>query len=709
MTTKMPRAAAFGLAMLASAALAGPVFAQAQTDKDEASATEAVIEEITVTAQKRAERLQDVPLAVTAITDDDLDTKQIVNLEDIRRLVPNLWLEQALTGTTTPKMFLRGIGVDNQVFSFDTPIGIYFDGVYIARVTGALIDLFDVERIEFLRGPQGTLFGRNSSVGALRIINKLPDLEEPEMKAELAYGTKDQVNARFAVSAPLIDGKLGFRVTFLSRTNDGFQVNLTTGERTMDNNINAGRAALLYRPNENLDIILRGDFMIDHSKPTVGSNFRINPDNDIYTYEATPEARLVNQVEPWGVSGTIKAAFSAFELTWITAYRELKYRNAGDVDGRADVRSFEVDRQDLNEWQFTQEAYLNSDRLGGLPLEWTAGVFYLHEQNSFAWALRIFAPPTTQFFDQDTDTFAIYGQGTYPITERASITAGVRYTYEKKALTATQNFADGTPNTDFLFNDAITANKVNWHASGDYKVTENVMLYVTAGTAFRSGGFNGSARDVASILSGSFGPEDSFTVEGGFKSDWFDRHLRLNVDYFYADYSNLQLAVTRTDGTITTTNVSATVKGVELELVAVPVPGLEITGTLGTMDDNIKDSLLVLKNTPSIQFRIGAIYSVPLGGAIGGIFRIGGDISHSSSTFADTNNRPGTFVPSYEIYNAQVAYTTEDGRWQFKFSGQNISNTFYPTHSFDIAGGFISSVHFPNTPRRWLFTITYRG
>ena len=666
------------------------------------------LEEIVVTAQKRSARLQEVPLAVSAMTSTDLDNKQISSMEDIRNLVPNLYMEPALGSTTAPKMYLRGLGVVNQVFSFESPIGLYFDGVYISRMTGALVDFFDVERVEFLRGPQGTLFGRNSSVGALRIISKTPSLDDTEIKAELGYGTKNQINARFVASAPLIQDKLGLRVAFSSRTNDGFQTNLTDGSKHMNENINAGRASLLFKASETLSVTLRGDFMIDHSSPPKASNFLINPDNDIFTFESSPDARLINEVEPWGLSATVDANFSGFDLKSITAYRELRYRNAGDVDARSDVRSFEVEQQDLDEWQLSQEAFITSDNIGNSDLKLTAGVFYLHEHNFFTWALRIFSDPTTQFFDQDTDTAAIYGQASYPVTDKLNVTGGLRYTYEKKQMTATQNFADGTPNAAFVFNDSFTSNKVNWQASADYRATEDVMLYVTAGTAFRSGGFNGSARDVASILGGSFGPETLITIEGGAKTEWFDNRLRLNVDYFYTDYSDLQMAITLSDGTITTDNVSATTHGIEAELTAVPVEGLEISGTLGTISQDIKDSDLRLPNVADLQWRLGAVYNIPLGGESGTV-RFGADVSHTGRYFNGANTDTAGLVEAYETYNAQVAYTTEDGRWQFKVSGSNLSNHVFAAHTFNIAGGFISSVEFPSKPRRWMFTVTFRN
>lgn len=697
-------------AMMASSLLAlsaGTAFAQDRpADPPAATASQDALSEIVVTAQKREERLQDVPIAITALTGSDLENNRVTNLEGIRDLVPNLYMEQALTGTTTPKMFLRGVGVVNQVFSFDSPIGIYFDDVYIARVTGALVDLFDVDRVEFLRGPQGTLFGRNSSVGALRVFTKKPVLDEFEGAASISYGTRHQVDANFAASAPLITDKLGFRVTFLSRNNDGFQKD-QLGERWMDNNIQAIRASLLYKVNDAVDVVVRGDYMRDHSKPTQPSNFRFDTDNNLFTFERTLAARNVNKVEPWGVSATVNADWAAVNLKSITAYRALKYRNAEDNDGREAVRSFEADRQDLDEWQFSQEFVLTGDRLAGIDLKWTTGLFYLHEKNKFAWALRIFAPPTTQFFNQDSDTFAAYAQVTLPLTNRFNITGGARYTFDKKSLVATQNLADGTPNPSFHFNDSITAKKVNWSASADYKIAKDVMFYAKAGTGFRSGGFNGSARDIPSILSGSFGPETVFTAEGGAKTQWFDRRLRLNVDYFYTKYTNLQQAITQSDGTISTRNVRAKVEGIEAELTAVPVNGLELSGTLGTMKHNIFESPNKLPSTPKLQWRLGANYELPLGEKSGTV-RIGGDVSHTSSFYNSANTTPAARVDAYETYNAHISYTTPDERWQFTLSGTNLGDHVFNAHTFDIGNGAIAAVQYPSTPRRWLMTVGFK-
>lgn len=671
------------------------------------------LEEIVVTAQKRSESLQDTPISVSAVTSQILEDRQILTVEGLQHLVPNLYMEQALTGTTTPKMFLRGVGVDNQVFSFDSPIGLYVDGVYIARVTGALVDLVDVERVEFLRGPQGTLYGRNSSVGAMHIIHREPSLSGTRAEASLAIGTRDQTNAQFAISSPLVEDKLGLSISGSMRRRDGFMRDLTNGETAADEDVISGRVALLYQPSDALRFTVRGDLMLDNSRPTVGSNYLVNDDNDLYTYESSPGSKLINKVEPRGLSATINWAQGAFDLTSITAYRELEYHNAGDVDGRADVRSFEVDRQELHQDQLTQEVYLSSDHMGSLPLSWTAGAFFLEEDNEFHWALRIFAAPPTQVFDQKTKSAAAYTQVSYPVTEKLNLTAGVRYTYESKEMDAVQYLpTDTVPtqelelNPDFQFHDKMDTRRTNWRAAIDYHVSEPVMLYANAGTGFRSGGFNGSARDVAGIVSGSFGPETTFMAEAGVKADMFDQRLRTNVLYYYAEYEDLQQSIVNPDGSIVAGNVQAKTSGFEAEVTAVPVDGLQLTASIGTLQQDIKDSPWKLKDSPKLQYRVGLNYDLPLG--TGGTFRIGGDVSYSDEYFNDTNNAPGTEVEPYYMTNAFLSYVTPGEHWSFTLAGYNLGDEDYPNHTFNIANGFISSVQFPITPRRWLLTAQYR-
>ena len=703
----MVRSISRGAAVIAGAFMIASVIAA------QAAEGPAMLEEIVVTAQKRTESIQKVPVPITAFSANDLAANGMTNLLNIQALVPSMTLDYNYGSISTPKIYMRGIGVDNQVFSFDTPIGLYIDGVYLARITGAMVDLFDVDRIEVLRGPQGTLYGRNSSVGAVSISTMLPPLDKTDFKASATVGSEQQRNAEFTLGLPLIPNELGMRLSFDTRNNNGFQREINSGRRALTDDINAVRGALLYRPSDSFELILRGDYMRDNSKNAVGVNFRnpdlsLNPNVDPYVFAESTDIAPVNEIDPWGLSATINwHVANAVDLTSITAYRHLRYRNAGDVDGREAVNTFEVARQDLDELQVTQEVYLSNKSAGPTDLKWVVGAFYFYERNEFDWALKIFAPPTTEIFKQNTHSLAPYMQVTWPVTDKLSLTAGLRYTYEKKDFGATQLLPDGTPTPNFDFQDSKKANKTNYRVAVDYQAQDNVLLYASDATGFRSGGFNGSAFNLAGISSGAFGPEDSNTAELGIKSDWFGRRLRANLDYFYSKYSNLQQAVTLSNGDITTSNANAKVHGLELELRAVPVDNWQIGLTLSDMHNQIDGSLLDLKQAPKWLYKLSTSYTIPWA-AIRGDVRIGADINYSSSYFNDTQNTPSLEVNSYHLWNAHLAYESSDKHWGARLEGLNLGRAFYPVGGFDIAGGFISSVWYPNLPRRVEFTVNYK-
>lgn len=672
-----------------------------------------VLEEIIVTAQKREESAQKTPVSVTALTPDDLDAKRIVTMEGLKQLVPGFYMEQATSGTTTPKMFLRGVGVDNQVFSFESPIGLYVDGVYIARVTGALTDLYDVERVEFLRGPQGTLYGRNSSVGALNIWRRLPSLDESRLSAGVSYGSWNQTNAQFHASAPFVQDRLAAGITATYRRNDGWMTDTRTGEKAADEDIISVRGSTVWQPSETVSVIFRADMMRDHSLPTQASNFLINPDNDLRTYESSPGSGRVNEVEPWGVSATIDWDIGALRVTSISAYRELYYNHAADHDGRAAVRSFELDRQELNQDQITQEIYASGDSVGSRQVKWTVGAFYLLENNDLDFALRVFTPPTTQTFDQRTDSEALYAQASFPLTDRLNLTTGVRQTWETKDFTGRQFAASNTvPTQNLLLNPAFSfrgkksESRFNWRAALDFALNNTVMLYANAGTGFRSGGFNGNARDLASITSGAFDPETTFMAEAGVKSDLLDRRLRLNVLYYYSDYKNLQMSIVQPNGSILAGNVAADTNGVELEVTAVPLDGLRLTGSLGSINQDIHSSPRELKSSPKLQWRVGANYERPLGSG-GGQIRIGTDVAHSDRYFNDASNSAGTETWAYSQWNAFAGYAAANDRWAVTLTGYNLGDAKYENHAFNIANGLVSSVKYPITPRRWLLSLEF--
>ena len=681
-----------------------PAWAADQASSNEQN--ESVLEEVIVTARKREESLQEFAGAITALSGDMFADNVINHMQDLRNMVPNLYLDEDLGGASTVKIFIRGIGIDNPAVSFDSPVGIYVDGVFIARSVGALSDLYDIERIEFLRGPQGTLYGRNNSAGALRILTNKPVLDRVEAGATIGYGTEGQVNVKGFWNVPLAEDSIGLRVSLQSVNNDGFMTELNSGKKHKKDDRITGRAALRFVPNDIWEINLRADFTTDDGSGSLASSKvpRFNLDDDIYTVDSNREPR--GSMDLWGTSLDIFRTGNSIDFSSITAYRSLENSALeGDADG-APLPMLEGVTQTLDEFQFSEEAFFtSSSEIGGLGLDWTAGIFYLHEETEVEQQFDIFTfagrpPGDTQFFDQDIDAFAGYGEADLAISDRLTLTGGLRYTDETKDVVVNSYSPDGSFN--FHYADSYSVSKWTWKTGIDYVVSDDFFVYATAGTGFRSGGIgiNPSAKTVDGpdgITSDVFKPEEALSYEAGFKSTLLDGGLTFNANVFYVDYTSLQLAVAGTGG-ITVDTPDATVYGLEAELSAVLTDGLTLNANLGTQSDDIKKSDLQLKNTPDWQGRIGLVYTTALAGERGGI-TISGDVSYTDDYFASTGN--AIFVEAYPTFNAMARWDSPAGRWGVSVSGKNLSDEYYPIHGFFIVPNLLDS-EFPNYPRRWL-------
>lgn len=695
-----------------AATLLAPMCVFAQTESSsmgaagERSEDTPVLDIVTVTAQKIEQSAQDVPMALSAYDAGDLEMRQALGLQDMGSLVPNFYVEENLSNPGTPKIYMRGIGQSNSAFSFDSPIGIYVDNVYYAKSVGSMVDFLDIERIEVLRGPQGTIYGRNSSIGAVRVVSKTPPLQEMESAAELTVGTHEQRNIRAAFGAPIVTDKLGFRVAYNRRNNDGYQVNSASGDRASSDDSDAVRAELLAKFSEDVSLTLRADYLLDDSRPVVATNFQSNA-LDSMQFQSNRSYSLGtarSRLETFGGSATLDWHLGDNDLTSITAYRGVNTVNRFDVDGTIQP-SFEVDRSDLDDRSFTQELFASGAAIASLPVDWIAGTFFLHEVTDYVWSLQIFAPPSVQNFHQEVDSLAGYLQGTYHASEKLSFTAGARYTTEDKEFDVISRNADGS--FDFDFSDhSLSARKWTWRTAANYSFDKPVMLYASVATGFRSGGLNGNAQSLAEVTGGAFEPEDTLMYEAGIKSDFLSRRLRVNATCFYGEYDNLQQAVVLQDGTVSNQNNSAEVQGLEFDVTALPIEGLELSAIVGTLDNEIDGSDTKLGLAPELNWRLEALYSRPLRGI--GIISAGTSYSWTDSVFQDAANTPILKVPSHGVTDAHVALETLDGHWQFTLAGENLGDEVYPVGGFFIAGGFIAAVEWPTLPRRWSFTARYR-
>ena len=690
------------LALLPAAALA-----QAPAAVRESPDTSGLAD-VVVTAQKISQSAQTVPIALTALSADDLEAHQAFSLLDVKYLVPNLYLEDNLSNSATPKIFMRGIGQANSAFSFDSPVGIYVDDVYYAKEVGSLVDFYDIDRIEVLRGPQGTIYGRNSSIGAVRVVTRSAPLDAGDTDAigDVTFGSDQQRNARLSLGAPIIDGVLGFRIAFNSKSNDGFETNTVNGERVDSDDSNAVRAQLLARFSDDLSLTVRGDYLRDNSRPPVAMDFKTDDLSDLRfqsnrSYElGTARSRL----ESFGSSATLNWNFGDDKLTSISAWRGVNTVNAFDGDGTT-AASFEVPRSDLNDRTLTQEVFVSGTHLGAVPLEWVAGAFYLHEKTNYVWSLEIFAPPSVQNFAQTVDSLAEYLQGTYALTDKLSLTAGARYTTEHKDFDVLSHLADGS--FDFAFSDhSLSTDRWTWRGAVNYSFDAPIMIYASAATGFRSGGLNGNATSLADVTGGAFQPEDTTMYEAGIKSDFLEHRLRVNATYFYGKYDQLQQPVVLQNGAVSNENNSAKVNGLELETRLRPLAGLELAGTLGTLNNSIDGSTLHLPNAAHLTWNTSASYSHQAGSL--GVASLGADYGWTGRTYEDAQNTPILAVGSHANLDAHASVLTPGDHWRFTLAGYNLTDKIYPIGGFYIAGGFIASTAWPSLPRRWEFSVQYK-
>ncbi|MFY7836053.1 MAG: TonB-dependent receptor, partial [Novosphingobium sp.] len=384
-------------ALAATAALfalpAVPALAQ-ETPADEASVSEGS-GEILVVARRREERLLDVPIAISAVSAESLEKVGGRDLSAVQGAIPNVNIVQGRGSASSANFYIRGIGQPDALQTFDPAVGVYVDGVYLSRIQGALLNLFDVQRVEVLRGPQGTLYGKNTIGGAVNVVSKKPDLNTLRGEASIAYGKYEEVTAKGYVSAPLVADKLALSVAGVYDDREGIVTDPATGNRYNDRNNLSGRAILRAQPSETVEVLISGDYTRQRNAltlgqataPLVGFNynatftgltpFTIAPASGPWEYKASTSFQNDEgqKLDHWGVSGTVNVDLSdALQLVSITAYRKLKTDFFVDIDGTtAEVGDVFVGTR---QHQFSQELQLklDADKLKGV-----LGVYYLNE------------------------------------------------------------------------------------------------------------------------------------------------------------------------------------------------------------------------------------------------------------------------------------------------------------------------------------------
>ena len=748
-----------GVILAAFAGLANqPAFAQTQTE--EGADVSAFIEEIIVTARKRSENIQDVPVSVTAYTAADIEAKSITSLKQLAQFTPNFNMyNSGNDGSTTSEVSIRGISN-----SIGGPgVGIYLDGVYLSRQQGIDLDLMDAERLEVLRGPQGTLFGKNTIGGAVNLVTVRPT-DEFSGNAEVTYGEFDRIDGKVLLNIPLIPGKLRSKIALSTQNRDGFGklIDINTGAKLgemgdrerlsgriildweMTDNFNvlvsldglrarehSTTRTLAARTNSFLDDALNFIFMLD---PPIGPAL-LPPD----VYTSFGAGNNYQDVDSYGTAVTIgwdlgDTAIGNVALKSITSYRDLEVGFSHDFDFSpypATIASnFAFHDQISQEFQVSGVSF--NERL-----TWVAGAYYFKEEtdepstaNVYPQLVALGIIPEFSFnllYGFDNRSWAVFAQGTYQITDKLSITGGIRYTdEEKRALESQARLSDGAFTGPFCFNCApptsgtTSYSEISGRGGLEYRWNEDLMLYFSAAHGFKSGGLTQSVTDVTQITDlqlNPYLPEFVWTYEVGLRSTWLDGRLRVNATGFFSDYTDIQYSFafappgTTLPQTFVSNGPAAEIKGFELDTLFMPVEGLTLSASVGLTDaeytkfdprDTILTSASKFPFTPEWAYTLAGQYSIPTGlGELTGRL----DYSWNDNVIFDVRDslNPLTRQDSYGILNARLSLAHAAG-WTVSVFGTNLTDEIYLLSAIDLGG---SVIHQPAPPREWGVSIKY--
>jgi iron complex outermembrane receptor protein len=719
------------------------------------AATENSVQKVVVTARRREESLQDVPVSVTAFSADQLSKQGIPDVTALALALPNTTLKASRATNSTLTAFIRGVGQADPLAGFESGVGIYIDDIYLARPQGAVADIYDVERIEVLRGPQGTLYGRNTIGGAVKYVTRKL-AARPDARLKATFGTYGQKEAVLTASTPLSETvRIGSTIAKFDR--DGFGRNLTTGKGNYDKDLTAVRLSAEFTPTSSLFIRIAGDGTRDESNPRNGDRLMVGRTNgapmldNVFDTRANLTRALGHEqdVRAHGVSALVEYTIND-ELTVksITASRKDKSYAPIDFDSLA-VVDFEVPALYTNK-QFSQEFNLTYT---GARIQGVAGVYYIDAQafNKFDTIMASAVFPSSTFTSGDigTKAWAAYFDGSYNVTDSLSVSLGGRYTVDKRTADIYRQIFLGTGGSPGLGNATAIPFRVDTDLRGlereDKKFTPRVAVnwkmnaahnvYASYSEGFKGGGFDprlnivGTRLPLAQARAG-YEPETIKTYELGLKSAFNGNRITTNAALFYSDYQNVQIPGsvpidTNGDGKddsfagVTTNAGKAKIKGFELEAIARLTDAFTLAGMYSYIDAEYKEYMVagvnmasqrVFQNTPRNSANLRASYDIPMP-VMGNDGRVS-LIASASYKGATKQFEIESLLDQegYKLYDASVIWTRNDGKIRFGVHGKNLSNERYKTagYQFPTLGNEGVLTAFYGNPRTVSATMEYR-
>ena len=765
-------------ASLLALACATPAFAQdeaAAAPEVQAEAADDMGDEIVVTAQFRQQNLQDIPLAITAINSRAIEERNLGSVVDIAQTAPNVNIRPGGSAFgPAAQVYIRGIGQYDSSFAFEPGVGMYVDDVFHGTLLGSVFDLLDLDRVEVLRGPQGTLAGKNSIGGAIKLYSKKPE-GDGSGYVEAAYGRFNRLELKGSADFTLVPDTLFMRVSGVSKTRDGYLTRLDYGCANPGSgvpssvtgpsckigseggqNLQAGRAALRWVASDRLEVNLVG--MVTEEDSQIGASKLLS----LTTSASIPAGTNLSQFITGPKSRTNYATYLNLPFTDSTGSHPATYIDpVSKVSGRDVSLTLDYELSDtlsiksISGWQsykgsygsdldltpystnsanyiydheqFTQEVRLNGSSFAD-RLEWTVGGFYYDATSKFG-GVTFIAPGTAgQNFYATRDriparSISAFAHASYKVTDALNLTGGIRYTDDKKTYTYGRlNPYDLSPPAYTAAGriDGVTGRfaKKRWdyRINADYRWSDQFMTYAQFSTGYKGGGVN--PRPFAAEQAVAFGPETLEAYEVGFKSDFLDRAVRLNVSAFLNKYQDIVFTnVSPTPNSVTNATPvnagDADMKGIEVELSARPMQGLTIETTASWLDFQLTRIGAtgatingITKNNkapyaPKWKFGAGVQYAIPVGSA--GTLTPRLDVAYQSYFFSNIDNNPLGKVAGYTLANGRIAFADADRTWEVALAVTNIFDKYYYLNKIRYPIGIV--VGQPALPREWKISV----
>lgn len=700
-----------------------------------------ILEEILVTAERRAASLQRVPIAITVLTGEQLSNSLINDTMELQFHVPSYVFK---SNSVLGQPYIRGVGSDVITAGAESSVAFFVDGVYQTRAASTLQRLYDIDRVEVVKGPQGTLFGRNATGGAVHIITRKP-VNKFGAKADLVIGSDARVRFSGAVNSP-VSQNVALRLAGVISKHDGYSENVFLGTDVDDEDYYSLRGHALYSIADDFELLFSFDYskeassrgLVQHPDPENGINLGLLPpfNGEVRDdpREVTHNENIFANVKTWGTRLELTKHFASVELKSLTSYRESDFVELLDLDASdADfVSNFPNENSDV----FTQEFQISS--LNNELFEWVAGVFYLKE-NAFQKldiAVSFPAPPLPglpEFLpvrnepsgDILSEAFGIFAQGSYYLNDKWRATLGLRNSHDERRQHYRQVITDpfGVLGGSAVIEDD---DKGDWNAwtpklGVEYFHSDRVMAYASIGSGYKAGGFNSTA------LQSSFDEEDLLAYEIGLKSSIKNGRSQLNIASFYYDYSDIQLLTLPPDAPVGSFPIvfnaaEASYRGLEVEYMSRPMSNLDIHLSVAWLDAQFDKFVALdpnnpqngevdragasLPQAPEFSANASAQYAWPVRNL--GSLTLRGEYYYQSKIFFNTFQDDVVSQSGYSLVNARLQLESKNKRWSVALWGKNLTDELY-AHTKIRQDPLVGNLRLWGAPRTYGLHFSFRN